>query len=210
MSNLIPTVRALVNRSPQRRISFGVAIVCLALCAIATLPPASPIPGSGPGVAWARSGCGHTGGSPANLSLKYMRRGLRRLVNAARSRNGLPALKSSPKLRRSANRHSAEMVNGDYFSHDGPGGSSPGARIARTGYFAGADFYGWGENIAAGTGKLGSPKAIVRAWMGSSGHRTVILASGFREMGVGVSRGHPLNGSANSATYTLDVGYRSR
>ena len=133
-----------------------------------------------------------------------MRRGIICLINSARRRNGLRPYRRNFKLTRAATRHSRSMVRRDYFSHDGPGGTTPGERIARTGYFAGTSARAWGENIAAGVRRSGSPLAIFRAWMGSPGHRAMILSGTFRHLGIGIARGYP-DSSGDGATYTIDV-----
>jgi uncharacterized protein YkwD len=138
-----------------------------------------------------------------------MRRGIICLVNAARRRNGLRPLRPNFKLTRAATRHSRSMVRRDYFSHYGPRGSTPGERIAQTGYFRGTDARAWGENIAAGKRRSGSPKVVFRAWMHSPGHRDVILSGTYRHMGIGIAKGYP-NGGSGGATYTLDVAMRRR
>jgi uncharacterized protein YkwD len=96
------------------------------------------------------------------------------------------------------------MVARDYVSHDTPGGGDFGSRIRRAGN-TGATL---GENLAAGSGPLGSAREIVQAWMESPGHRRNILDRGFREMGVGVALGMPGAGGDDAATYTLDLGAR--
>jgi len=138
-----------------------------------------------------------------------MRRGIICLINSARRRNGLRPYRRNFKLTRAATRHSRSMVRRDYFSHYGPGGTTPGERIARTGYFAGTSARAWGENIAAGVRRSGSPLAIFRAWMGSPGHRAIILSGTFRHLGIGIARGYP-NSSGDGATYTIDVAMKRR
>jgi uncharacterized protein YkwD len=81
------------------------------------------------------------------------------------------------------------------------------ARILRTGY---ARNQGWslGENIAWGTGDLGTAGSIQRAWMESPGHRANILRPQFREIGIGIAVGAPVPGGDEGATYTTDFGVR--
>jgi uncharacterized protein YkwD len=45
--------------------------------------------------------------------------------------------------------------------------------------------------------------------MHSPGHRANILSSRFREIGIGISRGAPVRGMGNAATYATDFGARS-
>ena len=192
-----------------RHTHAGVVIAFLAVSALTLFAPSAPGPLGWAEVeqAQARPGCGHTGGTAGRLSGRYMRRGVICLINHARRRHGLRPYRPNFKLTRAATRHSRSMVRRDYFSHYGPGGSTPGDRIAKTGYFNGTSARAWGENIAAGKRRRGSPKSIFRAWMGSPGHRAVILSSTFRHIGLGVARGYP-NGGRSGATYTLDAAMR--
>ena len=90
------------------------------------------------------------------------------------------------------------MVSGRFFSHDAPNGSTPLSRIRHTHYLSGARCWTIGENLAWGTGRLATPRATVRAWMHSPGHRANILNGSFREIGIGIATGAPVRGSAAS------------
>jgi len=70
------------------------------------------------------------------------------------------------------------------------------SRVRRTGYFNGGS-WAVAENIAGGQGRRGKPRAIVSAWMHSSGHRRNILERSFRHIGVGVVNGSPKGGGGN-------------
>ena len=122
------------------------------------------------------------------------------LINKERTKRGVPALKSERRLVKAAGGHSRDMVRRGYFAHESPEGKDPGDRIAATGY----RFSTWGENIAWGGGKAGTPASIVRSWMGSPGHRANILNAAFKHSGIGVAVGEPdpqRSGFA-AATYT--------
>jgi uncharacterized protein YkwD len=131
------------------------------------------------------------------------------LVNRERTSRGETALRPNGDLQASAQRHSSEMSAGDYFEHDGPGGSTPLSRMRAAGYiFSSRIGYAVGENIAWGTLWLATPKAIVAGWMASPGHRANILDATFKDTGVGVSP-HPVASLANGqagAIYTQDFG----
>ena len=119
------------------------------------------------------------------------------LMNQERVKRGLPRLQDSSALQRVATAHSRDMVRRDYFSHVSPGGSTLSdrlAKIASTG----------GENIAWGYGNLGSPRATVKMWMNSPGHRANVLRRAFRKAGVGVAAGVPQRGISGGATYTAN------
>jgi uncharacterized protein YkwD len=68
--------------------------------------------------------------------------------------------------------------------------------------------YTLGENIAWGTLWLGTPHAIVKAWMASPGHRANILNRSYRYTGIGVDASLPRSMSNGQAggMYTQDFG----
>jgi uncharacterized protein YkwD len=126
------------------------------------------------------------------------------LLNGERADRGLTALSVDRDLERAALRHADDMVEHDYFSHSGRDGSQIADRIRATGYLRSEDWI-IGENLAWGTGSMGSAKSIVSAWMASSGHRANILKAGYREIGLGVVAGNPAGGSGG-ATYASEFG----
>jgi uncharacterized protein YkwD len=91
----------------------------------------------------------------------------------------LSPLKLVPLLTGVADAHSFSMAIHDFFSHYDPsdGCSSPQQRVNAAGYTGGV-----GENAAAGNDTAAE---TVAQWMGSPGHAANILASGYRETGVG-------------------------
>jgi uncharacterized protein YkwD len=124
---------------------------------------------------------------PTASNLRRVRMGTLCLINQQRAARGLARLRNDAALHNVAQRHSAEMVAGDFFAHDhltlGPVS---------------------GENIAAGSGPLATPSATVVAWMNSPEHRANILNPAFRETGIGAVASTPsMLGSAGiGATYT--------
>ena len=130
------------------------------------------------------------------------------LVNKARTARGLAPVKASVPLVKAARAHSAEMVHRRYFRHDSYSGRSFASRLISYGYTR-TGYTSWyaGECIAWGQGLLGTPQAIVKAWMRSPGHRTIILTPRFRDVGVGVHSGSYMGGAF---FFTLDFGKRSR
>jgi uncharacterized protein YkwD len=131
------------------------------------------------------------------------------LVNQARDRHRVRPLSFNEALRKSATSHSRAMVKKRLFSHYGPNGSTVLTRAARSGYLSRAATYRLAENIAAGAGPAwGSPLAIVRGWMHSSGHRENILDPHMHDFGAGVARGDPFGRRGRAATYTLVLGAR--
>lgn len=105
------------------------------------------------------------------------------LVNAERSRAGLPALQVDPVLVGLARLKSEDMVAKGYFGHISPTYGSPFAMMDQ----AGVRYRYAGENLA------GAPTVDVahRALMNSPGHRANILNPHFTHVGIGIARGGP-------------------
>jgi uncharacterized protein YkwD len=113
------------------------------------------------------------------------------LLNQDRAASGLAPLAENSRLDSSALIHSSEMRQYSYFAHESPDGSPFSARIANSGYLAGASRWTIGENIAWGSLILGTPNAINTAWMNSPHHRDNILDPDYREIGIGSISGSP-------------------
>jgi uncharacterized protein YkwD len=115
------------------------------------------------------------------------------LINHERAVHHLPPLHASRLLNRSAQGWTNAMVSSDQFTH----GTNFASRISAAGYV-------WrlaGENIATG---FATPRAVVKAWMGSTGHCENILNPSFRNVGTGVSI-RPVKGYATGGgTWTQD------
>ena len=82
-----------------------------------------------------------------------------------------PRCSPPARLRAAAAAHSADMVARGFFDHVSPDGGTLSDRARRTGY-GGRTL---GEDIGWGTYDLGTPSAIVAAWMKSPPHRAIIL-----------------------------------
>jgi uncharacterized protein YkwD len=110
-----------------------------------------------------------------------------RLVNIERVNAGLGELAILPEMMEVARRKSQDMVDYNYYAHYPPEGI--GTRIsAETGFLLME--YGLSGNrrecIAAG---MYTPDVLVKAWMASSGHRAILLATESTHIGVGVAEG---------------------
>ena len=115
------------------------------------------------------------------------------LINKERAQHHLPPLSASPLLNRSAQGWTNAMVSSDQFTH----GTNFAGRISAAGYV----WRSAGENIATG---YATPRAVVHAWMGSTGHCENILNPTFRNVGTGVST-RPVKGFATgTGTWTQD------
>jgi Ca2+-binding RTX toxin-like protein len=101
------------------------------------------------------------------------------LTNQFRAQNGLAPLTLNAELSNTAQFHSQDMAQQDYFDHTGKNGSSPWDRAAMFGF--GGNTY-MGENIAAGQT---TPQQVVNGWINSPGHRANMLNANFTQIGVG-------------------------
>jgi len=147
----------------------------------------------------------HGDRQPQNLTKKQARNAVICLVNRKRDRRGKPDLARDRRLVDAAQRHSYRMAKKNCFSHQCPGEASLLTRLKKVGYIvSGLSRWAYGENIALGTATSGTPRKIVNAWMGSSGHRANILSSTFRDIGVG------FRADGSKGFYTTDFGLRIR
>ncbi len=146
---------------------------------------------------------------PTQANIETVRTATLCLVNQERTSRGEAALQQNGHLQQSAQSHTESMAFGNYFEHDGPGGDTPLSRMIAAGYIPGGNVgYEIGENIGWGTLSLGTPRAVVAAWMASPGHRANILDAHFHDTAVGVSPHVPssLSGGQTGGIYTQDFG----
>ena len=129
-------------------------------------------------------------------------RAIVRAINRQRTQHGLGKVHSSARLARAADYHSWEMLAADYFAHESRDGGSFDRRVRRY-----ADHRALGETLAmlGGCGS-GSARRVVRMWMNSSGHRAVLLSSGYRRVGIGKRTGSL--GGSRRCVVTADFGSR--
>jgi uncharacterized protein YkwD len=154
--------------------------------------------------ATASAACAGAGSSPAKLGEAGVRHATLCLLNRQRAAHGLRALRADRRLAKAALGHSNDMVAHRYFAHESRSGAPFTARIVASGWTRTRRSYILGENIGWGSGSLGTPRAMVSAWMHSAPHRANILDGRFRVIGVGVAFGSPAGGGG--ATYSTDFG----
>ena len=94
----------------------------------------------------------------------------------AQSFSATAALAWNAALGTAAEAHSRAMANGNFFSHLGNDGRTPGDRAELAGY----DGAQTGENIAAA---LDTPRKVVDGWLASPGHCANLMSPQFRELG---------------------------
>ncbi|ATL46591.1 SCP-like extracellular protein [Chitinophaga caeni] len=73
--------------------------------------------------------------------------------------------------------HSKEMLDSNYFSHQGLDGERAGARIKSMGY----KWYTYGENLAVG---VFNEEQVVAGWLKSPSHCMTLMGPDYKEMGV--------------------------
>jgi uncharacterized protein YkwD len=121
------------------------------------------------------------------------------LLNVERRSRGLKPLRSNVMLHRAAAKYVREMVRGGFFAHTSPSRSTVGSRLRDARSVPSSRRGVVGENLAHGTLGSSTPRATVRAWMNSRGHRANVLHPRFRRVGIGIAAGTP-TGAANGAT----------
>jgi uncharacterized protein YkwD len=130
------------------------------------------------------------------------------LINGDRTQRNLTPLRENAKLRSAAVAHSSDMVRNGYFAHTAPNGDTFVDRILDARYTTRNQDWSLGENLAWGTGSLGTARGVQSAWMRSSGHRANILKPAYRELGIGIRAGVPADAGVG-ATFTTDFGVRA-
>jgi uncharacterized protein YkwD len=159
---------------------------------------------------WAAAGIGGLlaamlmtlGSAPASArsaSLDQLEIRIVALINGNRANAGLPPVRVSRRLARSADAHSRDMARRGFFAHDSSSGLDFAARIRR--YSRAARF---GENLAYVPRALrrGVAERVVGLWMASPPHRAMILSRAFRRIGVARRAGRI--GRTRAAIFTAD------
>jgi uncharacterized protein YkwD len=114
-------------------------------------------------------------------------------LNKARAKRGVPALRVSPSLRRSARRYARLMLRRDFFGHQ--------SQIS-----ASRRFRRLGETLALHSGWRPRWRLTYRLWMRSAPHRRILLSRRFTWIGVGSARGSM--GGGRDTTWVAHVGKR--
>jgi uncharacterized protein YkwD len=118
-----------------------------------------------------------------------------RELNSVRAHNGLPPVRADRRMNGGATAHSQDMARKRYFAH----GSWTG-RVRQAS--------GRARNVGEVIGWLdrrdprGEAVSLVRAWLDSPPHRTVMLGRGFQRVGIGRADGSVSGQQA--ALYTVD------
>lgn len=129
---------------------------------------------------------------------------MRCMHNYVRTKKRLPTLSTRSKLMSSAGYKASDIMRCQHFSHTACGREMV-YWIKRVGYARGC--WGAGENIAWGSGSLGSVRSIMSAWLHSDGHRYNILRSRYRDKGIGLVKG-TFKGYRGAQVWVAHFGWR--
>jgi len=132
--------------------------------------------------------------APANFGEPLLERLARlslQLVNAERAAQGLTALRSDPRLARSAQDHAADMLARRYYAHRSPEGANALDRFVAAG---GNSWFKVTENLAICRNCGPEPTADLvqsfhKQWMESPGHRRNLLDPHVIHFGFGLASG---------------------
>lgn len=113
-------------------------------------------------------------------------------INDIRADHGLAPLRQSPTLRHSAAAYARVVIRHDSLNH--------GSSYRKNGFRRTAEImsynHGWSTR----------PRAPIQTWLGSSGHRALLLSPSFRYLGAGIARGR--FGGAPAAIWIVHFGAR--
>jgi uncharacterized protein YkwD len=99
------------------------------------------------------------------------------LINAERTKAGLPSLTINSQLAAAAQGHSADMACNNFLGHTGSDGSYINDRLSRAGYPINT---GYSEIIAIGT-----PQDAINQWRSDQPHWDIVLNGGVTQIGAG-------------------------
>jgi uncharacterized protein YkwD len=109
------------------------------------------------------------------------------MINYARHQAGLGKLHDMGKLDGSSTNKAGDILRCNQFSHEACGRGFL-FWFRRSGYIPSHCWWA-GENLAWGTGGLGSVRSVMRAWMHSPPHRANILSPEYDQFGVSLRVG---------------------
>jgi uncharacterized protein YkwD len=113
--------------------------------------------------------------APASQAGRHERE-LRTLVNGERAGHGVAKLRPAPALARSARRHARALLARGVLAHAPLTSGAARFRIL-------------GENLAMTGGLAPKPRRAVALWLGSPGHRALMLHPRMRSIGIGRASG---------------------
>ena len=172
------------------RLAAAVAALIAAFAAAATQSPAA-------------SSCANAEVTPTAKNQAKAADALLCLIQAARAERGLKKLTTSRALGSAAGRFAAQMADRRFFSHTGPGGSTPCSRVKAAGYKNAArvdEALGWGLRSSA------TPKELLKTLTSDAQHRAIIFSAKLKDIGVGLAPEVPVKGEHEpGATAVVDI-----
>ena len=160
----------------------------------------------------ASAACANADTVPTAENLAEIRAAVICLHNEARKERNVALLSADARLTTAAQTHADDMVAQRYFAHDSPSGLDPFERMRDTGYIGRDIVWNAGETIAWASGSLTTPRSVMNSWMRATTQRLTLLAPDFRDIGVGIALGAPVERDPNASpavTYTVDYGWRT-
>lgn len=148
--------------------------------------------------------------SSSEKSLTTLNRQVLVAVNRFRAGKGLPALRHSAALDRSARQHSVEMGRDGYFAHSSADGTVFWRRIRH--YYGAKNYSYWsvGENLVWESPSL-TAAAALKLWIASPPHLANLLSKEWRQIGVSavsVDQAPGVFGGRHVVIITTDFGVR--
>ena len=121
----------------------------------------------------------------ADLTLAGAEKEMVRLLNVERTKKGLVALQVDSRLTTIARARSVDMATKHYFSHTQPDGRNVFDLLNA----AKVVWYGAGEIIAWNNWPTLADSAVQakNGWMGSTGHRNIVLSTSYNYVGIGLA-----------------------
>jgi uncharacterized protein YkwD len=147
---------------------------------------------------------------PSMAAGRSLEAGLLAKINALRAGRGLARLRRHERLVSAAVEHSREMARRGFFGHRSADGSSFEARVQRHYGSAGYRYWAIGENLIWASPTI-APSAVIETWLQSPGHRSILLAGRWRELGISAVRVDAAPGSFRGLDVTIltaDFGVR--
>ena len=144
------------------------------------------------------------GQSDESLSVASQEATMGCMINFARSRAGDAGLASVAALDDSSDDKAGDIIQCDEFSHTACGRPFT-YWLEQDGYVQPGGCWGAGENLAWGTGELGTVRSILTAWVHSPDHLANMLSASFDQFGVGMEVG-PLNGYPDAHVWVTHFG----
>lgn len=104
------------------------------------------------------------------------------LMNEQRAEAGVGPLRLDSRLTRAAESRMQDMIDGEWWSHQSPDGTSPFVWMTAASY----NYVAAAENLAAG---FETARLLVDSWIESPGHRANILNPMYADCGIAIIEG---------------------